>query len=113
MRFFASLRMTTSRIFFKISPILKFQVQEDSMLPALKPGDVVLVNKLSTPGVGDVIVLKNPEDQKMLLIKKIQKVDDRKYFVMGNDLKKSRDSRHFGLVEKKDIIGKVFYVVHS
>ncbi len=81
------------------------------MAPKLKPGDMVLVNKLSTPGVGDIVVLQNPENKKMFLIKKIQKIHDRKYFVLGENAKFSTDSRHFGWVEKKGIIGKVFKTI--
>lgn len=80
------------------------------MLPFLKPGDVVLVNKLSAPGVGDIVVIQNPEDQRMFLIKRVKKVDDRTFFVLGDNLKKSRDSRHFGLVDKKSVVGKVFWI---
>lgn len=111
------LRQNLSRLLFKISPILKFTIQEESMLPVLKPGDVVLVNRLSRPRVGDLVVLKNPEnerssptDKKMFLVKRIHKVYDRTLYVLGDNTAKSIDSRHFGLVKRKDIIGRVIYV---
>ncbi len=104
------------KFFFKYSPVLKFKVLEESMIPSLYPGDFVLVERISyllgDPKVGDLVVLLPPRgwNKKKLLIKKIQKVRDRVYFVVGENQKKSIDSRHFGLISKKDIVGKVFYV---
>lgn len=99
------------KLFFKLSPILKFEIQEESMLPLLKPGNMVLVNKWSTKKINDLVVLKNPEEKEMLLVKRIKKIEKGKYFVIGDNLKKSRDSRHFGLVKNGKIVGKVFYIL--
>ncbi len=78
------------------------------MIPNLAPGTIVLVNKLSylfrNPSVGDIVVL-NKENKS--LIKRINKVKNNLYFVKGDNVEKSTDSRHFGWVEKKEIIGKV------
>ncbi|MBI3485442.1 nickel-type superoxide dismutase maturation protease [Candidatus Daviesbacteria bacterium] len=104
---------TVKELFFIFSPILKFKVLEESMIPLFYPGDFVLVEKINylvgNPKIGDLVVLRSPKDGK-LLIKKIQKVHDREFFVVGENQKKSIDSRSFGLVDKKDIIGRVFYV---
>lgn len=115
MRFFASLRMTISKSFFKVSPILKFILKEESMIPLAYPGDIALVEKVSykfNPSKkGDLIVFKDSEGKYFL--KKISKTSKNKIFVLGENKEKSKDSRHFGWIEKKDIIGKVFYILRQ
>jgi len=70
----------------------------------------VLVNKIaylfSNPKVKDVIILKNPRDNRYI-IKVIKKIKKEKYFVLGFNLEHSTDSREFGWINKKEIIGKV------
>ncbi len=80
------------------------------MSPTFKSSDIVLVNRLSyigkVPKVGDIVALKDPRDKK-ILIKRISKIKNNKYFVSGDNKSESTDSRAFGWVTKKDIIGKV------
>ncbi|MBF8250151.1 MAG: Peptidase [Candidatus Levybacteria bacterium] len=77
------------------------------MLPAFKSGDLVLVNRLSylfgKPKVGDVIILK----KKKFIIKRIAKISKDKVFVMGDNRKESTDSRSFGWIARKEIVGKI------
>lgn len=79
------------------------------MMPLFKEGDTVLVHKLSCffkkPKVKDVVIVKT-KDRKYI-IKRIAKIANNKYFVLGDNLKESKDSRHFGWVLRKDIVGKV------
>lgn len=78
------------------------------MIPTLKENDVVLVNRLSyflsRPKIGDLIILK----QRQYIIKRIKKIKNDKYFVVGDNKKESTDSRKFGWISKKKIVGKVF-----
>ena len=101
-----------SDFFLSFSPVQNFIVRGESMRPTLLPGQKVLINRLVyvfiKPKAGDIIVVKSPEDGRMV-IKRIDKIEDGKYFVVGDNLKKSTDSRAFGGVEKKAIIGKVIY----
>lgn len=101
----------TGQLFFKFSPILKFKIQEESMSPALKPGDFVLAERLTyllrPPKVNEIVVFQK-EDK--YLIKRIQKVKGYQYFVVGDNKSKSTDSRNFGWVKRMSIIGRVFYV---
>lgn len=80
-------------------------------MPNLKPGDLVLVETISklfgTYKEKDIVVFRK---ENKILIKKIQNIHDRKYFVVGDNVLESKDSRHFGWVDKKYIIGKVFYI---
>lgn len=75
------------------------------MLPTLKPGQDVLVwCWFYIPKVGDIVAFKK---QGKDMIKRIQKADDRRIFVMGDNEKESADSRSFGWVDKRNIIGKL------
>lgn len=82
------------------------------MEPGLRHGDYVLVNRLAylfgEPSKGDVVVLRCPEDEEKFLIKRVAfSPSPGEYFVMGDNVKRSRDSRHFGPVKMERIIGKV------
>jgi signal peptidase I len=81
------------------------------MAPEYSPGDFVLVSKipfLITPPIpGDVIAFRQPGYG--LLIKRIQNVTrEEEVNVIGN-LPESVDSRVFGPVRHKDIVGKVIW----
>lgn len=81
------------------------------MAPTFKENDIVLVNRLSyflnRPKIGDLIVLK----QRKHIIKRIKRIKNDKYFVVGDNRKESTDSREFGWVSKKDILGKVIFKI--
>lgn len=93
-------------------PILKFTVQEESMLPTLKPGDNVLVWRFGRTKPGDIVVanILNPEGLSAmgLVIKRVEKIEGDQYFLVGDNPEKSTDSRQFGWVPRSQIIGTVF-----
>lgn len=99
-----------TNIYKIISPIYVYKIIGDSMLPVLNHGDYVVVNRLafllSKPIIGDVIALRDPREGKVI-IKRITKNVNNKYFVEGDNKKSSTDSRIFGMIERKDIIGKI------
>jgi len=78
------------------------------MEPTIQNGQTVLVSSIpyffSKPKIGDVVAFK--KDNKVL-IKRIGKIDGKKYFVSGDNKEDSMDSRKFGWLTKKDILGKV------
>lgn len=86
------------------------------MTPTYSSGTRILVNRLFylfTPlKKGDIIVFRSPRD-KMILIKRVERIHKEKIFVLGDNKRESIDSRVFGMITKKDIIGKVIFKVHS
>ncbi|MBI2084476.1 MAG: signal peptidase I [Candidatus Aenigmarchaeota archaeon] len=97
-------------------PILRFKVQDKSMEPTFKAGDYVLVNKMAyrfaKPSRGDVVVIKHPIERDMFLLKRISVITNSdKFYVVGDNRDFSKDSRHFGAIEKDLIVGKVWFSV--
>ena len=78
------------------------------MSPILNDGDVVLVDRAAPIGVGDVVVAKHPIEQYSEVIKRVERINERgHYFLIGDNLEDSNDSRHFGAVTREYIKGKV------
>ena len=100
------------RELLKLFPIRKFKISGHSMEPLLKADDKVLASYIpyffSNPKIGDLIALISPTTQKTL-IKRIKEVENDSYFITGDNANDSHDSRSFGWIRKKDIIGKVIY----
>jgi signal peptidase I len=96
--------------------------QGRSMLPTIKPGDLLLVNKAaygfrlpgagvylfhwSDPRPGDILVFYTPLGEKA--VKRCHLVDeDGAFFVRGDNDLESFDSRSYGLVPPDHVLGKV------
>ncbi len=88
------------------------KVTGDSLSPVYNDGDFVLIVKipifLINIRVGDIVVFKHPIYGQ--LIKKVHLVSDQedKIFVVGFH-ENSVDSRQFGAISKKEILGKVIW----
>lgn len=101
--------MTPSAMF----PLRRFRVEDDSMRPALEPGDYVLVNrwayKFRPPAKGDLVVVRDPETPDRFLVKRVSDASDAgEIRVVGDNSNRSRDSRSFGPIDHLEIIGKVW-----
>ena len=84
-----------------------FRIEGDSMLPVLKDGDLVLINPCADLSVGDVVLVRHPFKQSVKIVKRIAEIlPDEKYFLVGDNAPESTDSRSFGAVSVKDILGK-------
>jgi nickel-type superoxide dismutase maturation protease len=78
-----------------------------SMSPKLTPGQILLgtpVFRHLHPGQV-VIIEQNGKEN----VKRIERIEENKIFVIGDNLNASTDSRHFGWLESKQIIGKVVW----
>lgn len=84
-----------------------FRISGHSMEPTLHENDTVLTSNLPylffSPKQGDIIVF---EKDNKIIVKRIQKIENDRYFVTGDN---SRDSKDFGWIKKSDILGKVIY----
>ncbi len=94
-------------------PLTRFRVADDSMRPTLEPGDYVLVNRWAYrrrgPAVGDVVVLRDPEEPARFLVKRVaSEPDPGSLFVVGDNEARSRDSRHFGPVRRAAVVGRIW-----
>lgn len=78
------------------------------MLPTLKPNQEIIVSNLPylffEPKVNELIAFKNGDQ---FIIKRINKAKAGEYFVKGDN---EKDSKDFGWIERKKIIGKVIYI---
>jgi signal peptidase I len=96
--------------------MLRFlKIRGDSLAPEFSQGDFVLVSKipflLSRPAPGQVIAFHQPGYG--LLIKRIQSIAvDGELNVTGSH-PDSIDSRIFGPVRQKDIVGKVIWHIRK
>ena len=84
--------------------ILFFQVKGQSMEPYCREGDFVFVNKRKNLKEGDVAVIRHPFTSRLLL-KRVIKKRDEKYWFEGDNKAASSDSRAFGWVLKDSVLG--------
>lgn len=92
-----------------IGSLHKYICEGESMNPTLRDGEVVLVDRdVERVDAGDIVVIKDPLGQASELIKRVERIDSRgNYFVVGDNLSDSNDSRDFGAVARDRIKGKV------
>ncbi len=88
------------------------KVRGDSLYPCYREGDYVLIAKIPlvalTPHPGDVVAFRHPELG--LLIKRVDYFSpDRKAVFLLGTRPDSVDSRQFGFVPVKDLLGKVVW----
>ena len=93
-----------------------FIVKEQSMEPSCREGDFVLVNRMSylfsRPKVGHIVVLRDPRDSSQHIVKRITVIKDSFIWVEGDNKEKSTDSRNFGWVNVKALLGQA-KVIHK
>lgn len=100
--------------FYEIGLVLlgslhKYFCEGNSMYPTLKNGEGVLVDKSpKTIEVGDIVLARHPIEQITDVIKRVREINERgHYFLVGDNLEKSVDSRDYGAVTREYIKGKV------
>lgn len=96
----------------RLFPFARYEVEGESMVPAVAPGERVLVNKLayrlSRPRPGDLVVVRDPSKRERLLLKRIDRpAGADRWLVLGANPAASTDSRAFGPVDRELLVGKV------
>ncbi len=89
-----------------------FRVSGHSMEPTIIQGHFVMVSVIPylfyNPQVGDIVVFQR---NGKMLIKRVEKKEDAKYFLVGDNRNDSLDSRKIGLVDRQNILGKVIAAI--
>jgi nickel-type superoxide dismutase maturation protease len=100
-------------------PVRRVEVAGDSMLPALQPGDRLLVVRNTRLRRGDVVALRDPSQPRRTVVKRIAALPgdavtvggevlnaDGGYVVLGDNLPASSDSRSYGVVSRRLVLGR-------
>ena len=85
-------------------------VRGHSMEPALRDGDWLLVlpphRALRS---GEVVLLRDPRERSRLLLKRVREITPEGVVVHGDHADHSADSRAFGAVPQRDVIGRAAF----
>jgi len=80
------------------------------MRPALQPGDRLLVGRWLWLRTGDLVVFRDPEQPSTSIVKRVASIEPNGDLVVrGDNPNVSRDSRHFGSVARRLVVGRAFY----
>jgi len=92
-------------------PLFRVAVAEQSMRPALNPGDWLIVARTRRVRAGQVVIARNPRDSTMLLVKRAarQLPDGSWWLESENKDVAAVDSRQFGPVRAADIAGRPLF----
>ena len=97
-------------VYTRVLPFQRFSVQDTSMRPVVQPGDRLLVGRWLRPRAGDLVVLRDPEQPSVFIVKRVASVEPNGDLVVrGDNPNVSRDSRHFGSVARRLVVGRAFY----
>ncbi|WP_282693369.1 nickel-type superoxide dismutase maturation protease [Streptomyces sp. CC208A] len=78
-----------------------------SMVPTLLHGDRLFVRYGGRVRVGDVVVLRHPLQQDLLIVKRLVGRRDTGWWVLGDNPAAEGDSRVFGAVPPELVLGRV------
>lgn len=84
-------------------------VTGESMLPAFRPGDRLLVGPAWLVKAGVVVALADPRNPDRLMVKRVSACAGGLVEVLGDNPPASTDSRHFGAVPRRALVGRVIY----
>lgn len=86
-------------------PVLIRRVRNASMAPKLRPGQWIIATALYRKlRPGQVVIVERDNKE---LIKRIERIEDHKLFVIGDNLDSSMDSRQFGWLDEEQVVAKV------
>lgn len=93
---------------------IRFEVSGDSMLPALRHSDYLVVDRLAyrerSPRPGDIVAVPDPREPGRCLAKRVARNEPALgLWLLGDNATSSTDSRHFGWVEPATVVGRVTF----
>jgi len=92
------------------TPYLRVAVVGESMRPTLDDGDWLLCRRVTgARGVqeGDVVVLERPDRPGLLVVKRAARREPGGWWVEGDNVAASDDSRVFGVVPDRYVLARV------
>ena len=89
----------------------RYEIAGESMLPALRSGDWVIVDRLawerSEPCEGEVALVRDPRDPRRTLVKRIGICEPGgEFFLLGDNAEASTDSRTLGSFPPEALLGR-------
>ncbi|MGO9558108.1 MAG: S26 family signal peptidase [Acidimicrobiales bacterium] len=96
----------------RVRPVFRVSVEGTSMIPELAPGDRLLAVKLPVLEAGDIVALTDPAEPSRILVKRVTRLHAVTVEVEGDNGAVSRDSRVFGAVSRRQVLGRVVYRYH-
>ncbi|TBO54453.1 nickel-type superoxide dismutase maturation protease [Streptomyces kasugaensis] len=78
------------------------------MVPTLRPGDQLVVQYGAAVRPGDVVVLRHPFRQDLLIVKRAVERRDGGWWVQGDNPYVENDSREFGTVPDELVIARAW-----
>ncbi|MGH3253826.1 MAG: nickel-type superoxide dismutase maturation protease [Streptosporangiaceae bacterium] len=89
-------------------PLFRVMVAEPSMVPALRPGDWLLVRRTRRIRPGQIVIARHPDRQDFLLVKRAaRRLASGWWLESDNPAAGATDSRRFGPVPASLIEGRV------
>lgn len=90
-------------------PFTRVRVVGPSMEPTVRNGEWWLVRRTSAVHPGDVVMLRHPLRPHLTVVKRVDHRTSDGWWVSGDSLEDSEDSRHFGAVANDLIVGRLIW----
>lgn len=84
------------------------EVYNPSMVPTLRPGDQLVVQYGAGIRPGDVVVIRHPFRQDLLIVKRAVERRDGGWWVLGDNPFVENDSREFGAVPDEFVVARAW-----
>lgn len=83
------------------------EVRGRSMAPALLPGDRLVVRRTRRARVGRIVLARDPRDPARELVKRVERVEGDRIWLVGDNPAASTDGRAFGAVPASEVTWQV------